>query len=251
MDIAEILRSIPSLGDADTERILAWVTAIMTVLAFVGWALDALLPRLRAHAEATETKTDDRIVSWLERLVAVLGLVNAVVPRPRLGEPPKDKPDIGPLAVLLVLSVSAIVQGCGVGVWQSHSMAAQTSHDVAVTGRAVIMGERRRVLLQAGRGAEDIPAAVVVAANRWDTENRVLVESYNLFATVSNQYARSVFAAMRGEADDLSELRRLAGSVADAWNAVAAIIDEATDTGLPRIPDWLLDFLRAESRRTQ
>lgn len=68
------------------EHAMAWVTAIMTALAILGWALDAALPALRRRAEATETKTDDAVVAWLTRAVAVLSLLSAVVPRPRLGE---------------------------------------------------------------------------------------------------------------------------------------------------------------------
>ena len=68
------------------EHAAAWVTAIMSLLALLGWALDAALPALRKRAESTESKADDAVVAWLSKAVAVLSLISAVVPRPRLGE---------------------------------------------------------------------------------------------------------------------------------------------------------------------
>lgn len=256
-DFAQLMQMLPSLG-IDTEHVLAWFAVVMTALAVVGWGLDLVLPRLRAHALKTETKVDDGVVSWLEKVAAVLALINAIIPRPAFGgrgraersedDEPKPPTDLGPTAVLFAFVVggAAMVQGCGVSQWDVHAAASRTSNTTAQTGRAIIMGERRRVLLAAGQGAEDIAAAVTAAAERWDADNRVLIEAYNVFASAANQYAASAFAALRGEADDLDHLRVLAGRVADAWNAVAAIIDSASDTSLPRIPDWLLRFLRGD-----
>lgn len=85
MDLTELIEVLPH-APSWLEHAAAWVTAIMTLLALLGWALDAALPALRAKAEATENKTDDAVVAWLAKVVAVLSLLSAVVPRPRLGE---------------------------------------------------------------------------------------------------------------------------------------------------------------------
>lgn len=79
-------------ANVPAERILAIVTVVMTTLAALGYALDAALPRLRAHAEKTASKTDDKIVGWLASALTVLHLLSAITPRPRFGE--KGRPDV-------------------------------------------------------------------------------------------------------------------------------------------------------------
>jgi len=250
--IEDLSHALPALGGLDTEHLLAWLATLMSVFAVLGWALDAALPRLHAHAESTKTKTDDQVVSWLEKLSAVLGLVNSLVPRPTFGKrPPKRSAptDVGPLSVFfaVVMAGSLFLQACDTGAWDAHSIAAQTAHETARTGRTIILGERRAALVRAGTGAEDIAAAVHAAAAVWDSDNGALVEGYNLFAASANEYARLAFAALRGEMDDLDHLRVAAGHVADAWNAVAGILDAVgAAEDLPRIPDWLLAFLRGD-----
>lgn len=103
-EIATLLHPLLEALGVDGEHALAWLLSASGVAAALGWLLDASLPRLRAYAASTETDVDDRAVAWLTRLHAVLSLINAVLPRPALGQrpepPPPDvsDPPIPPLA---------------------------------------------------------------------------------------------------------------------------------------------------------
>ena len=154
----------------------------------------------------------------------------------------------GAAVMLLAVMLQPLLGACGASEWDVHAAAADISHETAITGRAVVLGERRRVLLATGQAAEDVAVAVTEAAAAWDAANRGLIEAVNVFATAANAYAEGAFAALRGEADSLDALRTLARRVGEAWNAVAAILEStAVSEQVPRIPDWLLRFLEGDA----
>lgn len=148
-----------------------------------------------------------------------------------------------------LLAVAALIAAVGCGAWEAEATIGEIVHSSAITGRATIMGERRRALLRSGEAARaagaEVATAVRARAAEWDGEFGDVVTGYNVLATAVNAYVREVLRAAKGESVTRERIQELAGDVATAWNQLVPLIERhgLTDV-LPLIPEWVVRFLQ-------
>jgi hypothetical protein len=235
--VEDLIALFPQLADERYERIGAWIMLVLFVLQLIAGGIEMLIPRLEKMAEETESKTDDDVVSVLRKIAGVLRLVNRWVPRLRGGK-----------TALALFAFIPFLVACGAGALGEHAVVATVTHEIGEAGRETIMEVRGTALRDAALNARSantsVADAVHEAGDAWDAEFGAVVEAYNTYAGAANAYTRGVYHEATGTLDEPVNLIALGRQVAEAWNAVARLLEDLGHPDLPVLPQWVLDYLQ-------